>query len=63
MSEVIHLYNPVATCPQCKGQTWFIHVNGFYDDYDKVTKHECSKCGFSVIINAEVIKNADKSNR
>lgn len=50
---------PVATCPQCKGQAWFIHINGFYDEYDKVTAHECYDCGFTVDINVEVIKSAD----
>lgn len=61
-AKVVQLHSPIATCPQCKCQEWYIHVNGFYDDYDKVTAHECVNCGFTVIINVEVIKeNADSS--
>ena len=58
MTKVVQLHDPVATCPQCKGQEWFIHVNGFYDDYDKVTKHECCNCGFSIDIDVEVVRDA-----
>jgi len=56
MSNVVLLHKPVATCPQCGGQTWFIHVNGFYDDYDKIIAHECSECGHWVEIQVEIIK-------
>ena len=58
MAEVIELYQkyPVATCPQCKGQQWFIHVNGSYDDFDKITSHECCGCGWALIIEVEFVK-------
>ena len=56
MAEILQLHKPVATCPQCKGQHWFIHLNGFYDEYDKVTAHECCECGFLLKIEVEVIK-------
>jgi len=59
MGEVVKLHSVVSTCPKCKGQTWFIHVNGFYDEYDKVTRHECSRCGFYVDIEVEVIKDVN----
>ncbi len=57
MVEVLQLHSPVATCPQCKGQQWFIHINGFYDEYDKVTAHECCGCGWTLTIDVEVVKD------
>lgn len=56
MGKLLQLHSPVATCPQCKGQRWFIYVNDFYDDYDKVIAHECCGCGFLLEIEVEVIK-------
>jgi len=59
MGEVVQLHQlhqSVATCPQCKGQLWFIHVNGFHDDYDKVTGHECGDCGWKLNIEVAVEK-------
>ena len=61
MADVVSLHQPVATCPQCKGQCWFIHVNGFYDEYDKVTAHECSDCGWTLDIDVEVVRDANKA--
>lgn len=55
--NIIQLYEPVSTCPQCKGQLWLIYVNGFYNDYDKITKHECYECGWSLNIDVEVVKD------
>ena len=47
-AEIIPLYQPVATCPECQGQTWFIHVDGFKDNFENITMHECANCGFTV---------------
>lgn len=64
MGKVIQLHSPVATCPQCGCQEWFIHVNGFYDDHDKITKYECTKCGFSIDIEVvmERVDDVSKTN-
>ena len=56
MTAEIQLYSSVATCPYCDCQTWFIHLNGLYDRYDKVTAYECSNCRYKIDINIEVIK-------
>ena len=61
MAKVLQLHSPVATCPQCKGQQWLIHLNGFYDEYDKVTAHECYNCGWLLEVGVEIIKeDADR---
>jgi len=59
--NIAYLYPPVATCPQCKGQLWFIHLNGFFDQFDKVTAHECSDCGYKIEIDVEVVVDGKNS--
>ena len=39
---------PVATCPDCKGQYWFIYLDGFDDNFENVIAHECGDCGFKI---------------
>ena len=48
MSEVIQLYEPVATCPKCGGQLWLLHLDGLHHNYENITAHECSSCGYKI---------------
>ncbi len=45
---------PVATCPECRNQSWYIHVDDVFD-FHNVTAHECDQCGFTVDIHAEFV--------
>ena len=56
LDKVIELYRAVAECPKCKGQKWFIHLNGLRQEFTAITKHECCECGHSVDIRIEVEK-------
>lgn len=47
------LYEAVATCPECQGQLWYIHLDGFKHDYENITEHECGECRFKVIFGKE----------
>jgi hypothetical protein len=37
-----------ATCPECDGQAWLLPVNGYGDEWDKITGSECAGCGYII---------------
>lgn len=46
VSKVIFLDREfVSTCEQCRGQLWYIHLNGPALEFDKIVAFECGKCG------------------
>ena len=47
-SKVIPLFEPVATCPECGCQHWFIEVDSLSDDYESITAFECVNCGLYI---------------
>ena len=53
-SNVLKLFDdPVATCPRCSSQTWFIKVDDYDKSFTRITSFECSNedCNFAVDIN------------
>ena len=57
--NVVKLFEviPVATCPQCDGQSWFIKMDGMNNDYSKIIGFECAdeECGFNVDLEIDAI--------
>jgi hypothetical protein len=39
---------PVAKCPNCGDTRWFIRLNGFEQNWDKIIGTECFYCGFLI---------------
>lgn len=46
--KVIKSHQPLATCPECGCQEWLIHLDGFEQDYENITAHECDACGYKI---------------
>jgi len=61
MGELINLYDTVATCPECGCQEWYIHVDGFGDDFKHVTAHACANCEYKVDIEIIIEREEVKS--
>lgn len=39
---------PVAACPECGYDQWYLNLNGFQQRWDKITGSECGNCGFII---------------
>ncbi len=41
-------YEPVAECPDCGSQSWYVHLDSFGTEYKSIKKLECLDCHFEV---------------
>ena len=50
MAEVISLdyFQPVAGCPNCGGQEFYIMLNGYNQNWDAVVGTQCCNCGMII---------------
>lgn len=57
-AEIIPLHSPIATCPECDCQLWIVHLDGFRQNYNNITVHECADCDYVVNFNKRPKDNA-----
>jgi len=53
MGELIELvfsaqHGPVAACPKCRGQHWYINLDAYDDDWEAINGTECVDCGYKI---------------
>ena len=53
MGELIKLvfsdnYGPVAACPNCDSQQWYICLDAYDDDWEAINGTECASCGYKI---------------
>jgi hypothetical protein len=41
-------YEPVAECPECGSQSWYVHLDSFSTEYIGINKLECTDCHLEV---------------
>jgi hypothetical protein len=46
----------LATCLNCHGTNWYIHMNALGKDFSRITKFQCSNpdCGMSIEADIEI---------
>jgi len=39
---------PIAACPNCGGQKWYINLDAYDNDWEAINGTECVDCGYTI---------------